>query len=76
MKALENLADMFTKAIIWIRCFFTGHEPAPVQIVPTEFQANIPDAYPLAAIPVRLVKLKLESPLYYCRKCGRLRYGP
>lgn len=76
MKALENMAELTVAIIVWIRCFFMGHEPALVQIVPTEFQANVPDAYPLAAIPVRLVKLKLESPLYYCRKCGRLRYGP
>lgn len=76
MKALENMAELTVAIIVWIRCFFMGHDPAPVHIVPTEFQAIVPDAHPIADIPVSLVRLRIESPLTYCRKCGRLRYGP
>lgn len=71
MRALENMADYFTKFIVWIRCFFTGHEPAPVQIVPTEIQFRTDPA-----VAIDIIKFKISSPLYYCRKCGRLRFGP
>lgn len=57
--------------IRWIKCLFTGHEPATVQIVVTKATFNTPP-HPTFG----LKEFEISSPLYYCRKCGRLSYGP
>lgn len=63
--------------ILWIRCLFTGgHQQVPVQIVPTRIEvSNVAPCFVADGEPT-ISRLRIESPLTYCRKCGRLRYGP
>ena len=62
--------------LTWIRCFFTGHDPDKVPIVVTKFELfNVQAEFSADGKPA-LRHMKIESPLHFCRKCGRVTFGP